>query len=96
MEQPCCNFVMAEGDFARAVELLTQAMEMEGTCACVAHARNSVVTKIVNNCNIIPGPSATSLAARADALLKAKRPLAAIADCDAALLFNPTSAKAHR
>lgn len=36
------------------------------------------------------------LANRAAALLKAKRPLAALSDCDAALQINPDSAKALR
>ena len=42
------------------------------------------------------GPSAMGLANRAAALLKAKRPLAALSDCDAALQINPDSAKALR
>ena len=39
---------------------------------------------------------AMTLANRADCLLKMKRPLAAIADCDEALKINPDSAKALR
>ena len=42
------------------------------------------------------GPSAMSLANRADLLLKAKRPLAALSDCAEALKINPDSAKALR
>jgi hypothetical protein len=37
-----------------------------------------------------------TLANRADLLLKAKRPLAALSDCDEALKINPDSAKALR
>merc|ERR1712048_349672 len=33
---------------------------------------------------------------RADLLLKQKRPMASIADCDAAIVINPDSAKAYR
>jgi suppressor of tumorigenicity protein 13 len=39
-------------------------------------------------------PSALTFAARADCLLKLKRPKAAVADCNAALAVNPDSAKA--
>ena len=42
------------------------------------------------------GGSAMVLTRRAEVLLKLKRPLAAIADCDAALVLNPDSAKAYR
>ena len=37
-----------------------------------------------------------TLANRADLLLKARRPLAALSDCDEALKINPDSAKALR
>jgi suppressor of tumorigenicity protein 13 len=40
--------------------------------------------------------SAITLANRADCLLKCRRPLAAIADCNEALKINPDSAKALR
>merc|ERR1719191_1042079 len=40
--------------------------------------------------------SAMMYTKRADMLLKSKRPLACIADCDAALEINPDSAKAFR
>ena len=42
------------------------------------------------------GGTAMVLTKRAELLLKSKRPLAAIADCDAALGLNPDSAKAYR
>jgi suppressor of tumorigenicity protein 13 len=40
--------------------------------------------------------SAIALANRAECLLKLRRPLAAISDCDAAIAINPDSAKALR
>lgn len=42
------------------------------------------------------GASAMTLANRADCLLKMKRPMAALSDCDEALKMNPDSAKALR
>lgn len=44
----------------------------------------------------IGGVSAMMLTKRADLLLKLRRPLAAIADCDEALFLNPDSGKAFR
>lgn len=42
------------------------------------------------------GASALTLANRAECLLKIRRPLAALSDCDEALKLNPDSAKALR
>lgn len=42
------------------------------------------------------GASAITLANRADCLLKLRRPMAALSDCDEALKLNPDSAKALR
>ena len=40
--------------------------------------------------------SASALAQRAEVLLKLRRPVAAISDCDAALERNPDSARAYK
>ena len=52
--------------------------------------------KFMNQVISLGGATAMTLTKRADLLLKSKRPLAAIADCDAALKLNPDSAKAFR
>jgi len=50
----------------------------------------------LNDAVSMGGSTAMLLTRRADILLKQKRPLAAIADCDAALSLNPDSGKAYR
>jgi tetratricopeptide (TPR) repeat protein len=52
--------------------------------------------KVYTSAMVITGPTAPSLARRAEALLGLARPQAAINDCGAALMINPGSAMALR
>lgn len=74
----------AEMDAAMAAKAKAQeALEAGDHAGAVTHLTTALAAM----------PSALMYARRAEALLKERRPVAAVRDCDAALQLNPDSAK---
>lgn len=81
---------LSDADQERVSALKSQASE------AIENGHLGAALELYNTVISMGSVSAMMYTKRADLLLKLKRPLAAIADCDAALLLNPDSAKAFR